>query len=136
MKKNRFKSCSVILSILLSAFMVNCSSCDNKNKIKKRSFEDGSSYNGEWQGKMRTGNGLYSWKNGDRYEGDFLYGMKLGNGKYTWQDGSVYNGQWENDKINGMGKMVWSKGLVYEGEWKMGRALGHAVKVETNDNSK
>lgn len=131
-----FRKLSIVLSIMTVLTTLYCSSAGSKDtNIKKRgySWDDGSSYSGEWQAE-RTGRGTYKWKNGDRYEGDFFKGRKHGNGTYTWSDGSVYTGQWQNDKIHGTGKMVWSKGLQYEGKWENGKAMGFAVKTEQHDS--
>ncbi|MBQ6412190.1 MAG: hypothetical protein IJI19_01760, partial [Ruminococcus sp.] len=58
--------------------------------------------------------------NGDSYEGEWENGTFHGHGKYTFADGSIYDGEWKNDALHGHAKCTYADGEVYEGEYEEG----------------
>jgi hypothetical protein len=46
-------------------------------------FENGDRYNGEYEGGVPNGKGVYVWKNESVYEGEFKGGLK--DGKGVWR---------------------------------------------------
>lgn len=79
-------------------------------KFAKKTYADGSVYEGEWKADKKEGRGKYT------YAGKYTYG------KYTY--GDVYDGEWKADKQEGRGKLTLADGDVYEGEWKAGEKEG------------
>ena len=59
--------------------------------------------------------------NGDSYEGEWENGTFHGHGKYTCADGSVYNGAWKNDNPNGYGEYLTAEGKKYIGLFENGK---------------
>ena len=72
----------IILSILLlSSFLT---SCEKKNGPGTETYEDGSSYVGEFKDDLPNGQGTYTYSDGDKYEGEWK------DGKRTWQGTFTY----------------------------------------------
>ncbi len=67
-------------------------------------FEDGDTYDGEFEDGKFEGKGKLIYENGDVYEGEFEDGEKSGKGTYTWKDGDKYEGEWMKDSMSGQGK--------------------------------
>ena len=72
---------------------------DEIGRIKKHivTFDDGTTYDGEWDEKKN---------------------VRDGRGVQTWADGSIYEGYWKNGKSNGRGRLIRGHGHYYDGEWK------------------
>lgn len=117
------------------------------NGYGKRTYSDGSSFEGLFQNGLREGNGKIIYGPGNRYafyEGNYHEDKKSGYGKMTFPDGAIYEGFWKNgvregsgrmtypqtslyslyegeyhnEQKNGFGKMVYKNGFVFEGTWK------------------
>lgn len=71
--------------------------------------------------------GPYKFQDGATYEGQFNLGVRHGFGRQVWVDGSIYEGYWENDKCNGKGRLINSEGHVYFGDWTDDKAEGKGV---------
>ena len=134
---------SKMLNTLIQAFFVilifsflSCSSKENvvkkfqdgvyKGQIDKKGrkhgegiiiWNDGSSYEGDFQKDLRHGTGFFTWKNGESYKGDYLNDIRTGSGIYRWNDGSFYEGSFLRGKRHGFGRFQTSNGIIYEGEW-------------------
>lgn len=80
-------------------------------------WNDGSSYQGEFQKDLRHGEGLFNWNNGESYEGEYTKDERTGIGVYRWPDGSKYEGSFLNGKRHGFGKFQSATGIIYEGQW-------------------
>jgi hypothetical protein len=61
------------------------------------SWEDGSSYSGQWKNGKREGRGSYRWASGSRYTGEWMDNQKHGSGTMFCSDGRVLVGRFEND---------------------------------------
>ncbi|XP_046543654.1 MORN repeat-containing protein 1-like isoform X2 [Haliotis rubra] len=96
---------------------------------------ENSTYEGEFVGSMRHGdgtmiyNGVYKASNGDRYTGNWVMDKRQGQGHLICQDGTEYEGQWLNDMFHGEGKMVHASGIIYEGQWVNGYPVEMATKM-------
>jgi hypothetical protein len=66
------------------------------------SWEDGSTYQGDWAQDKRHGNGIFKTAEGHKYEGAYVNDVKHGAGKLTYKNGEVVEGTWENDRLNGL----------------------------------
>ena len=45
--------------------------------------------------------GTETWNDGSSYKGNYVNGKKEGFGTYCWADGSKYEGDWYENKVNG-----------------------------------
>jgi hypothetical protein len=90
---------------------------DDILKIIKKTYSDGSYYEGEWINNHRNGKGRLIYSNGSYYEGDWINNERNGKGKQIYSDGSYYEGYWINNERNGKGKQIYSDGSFYEGNW-------------------
>lgn len=86
-----------------------------------KTFEDGSSYKGEWLAGKMHGYGVQTLADGEVYEGSFVEGRREGEGKMKRADGAEYDGSWQAGIYHGQGRYISAKGNVYEGEWKYGQ---------------
>ena len=80
-------------------------------------FNSGATYEGEWVGGFRDGNGKQKWSDGAIYTGQWNHNRAQGKGKFIHIDGDVYEGDWVNDKANGYGVYNHVDGAIYEGQW-------------------
>lgn len=93
-------------------------------------WSNGDCYEGEYEGKNRTGKGVYTWANGDRYEGEFYEGGRDGNGSYLWANGDRYVGEYLEDKRDGEGIYTWANGDQFKGEFVAGkRSKGKIIRA-------
>jgi len=130
----------------------------NLRAFKRKEYEDGKVYEGEFAEDRRDGRGKVTWVNGDSYEGEwrndnqhglgrnifsngsafigsFKDNLKHGLGEYRWEDGSIYIGEWQGNKMQGVGEYVWPDGRRYMGEWSTGVMHGYGV-LEWKDGKK
>ena len=61
--------------------------------------------------------GKFSWDDGSSYKGEFKYNEIHGFGVYIWSDGRRYEGQWQKSRMHGNGTFSWSDGRVYKGDY-------------------
>ena len=65
---------------------------------KRKVYENGVFYIGQFMNGLRHGKGILYYKNGNiKYEGDFVNDKYEGNGKYIWENGEYYIGQFWMD---------------------------------------
>jgi hypothetical protein len=87
-------------------------------------YQDGSTYDGQWEDGMRHGTGRCVFMDFSIYEGEFREGEFHGFGKMTWNDGGWYEGQWLNGEMHGKGREIRADGsLRHDGEWVKGQPL-------------
>ena len=120
---------------------------------EERWFEDGTMYRGEHVEGKKHGKGKYVWEDGSSYEGDFnndvvegrgvfkdaegvytgqfLDNMQHGEGKLVGEGGITYEGQFFETLKHGEGTMTWPDGLQYVGQWKNGVQHGTGWNVDT-----
>ena len=94
------------------------------------SYNDGSTYQGEFRDGQQHGWGRYETSDGFVYEGDWKEGQFYGEGRMWYTDGSKYVGDVVKGVREGVGKVTYTNGAVYEGEWRAGKR--HGKGVETN----
>ena len=83
-----------------------------------KSWNDGSSYDGDWNNDNMEGRGLHVWSSGNSYDGEWLDGKMNGRGVYKYVDGAIYDGFWKDQKKEGRGFYKWYTGATYDGDWK------------------
>ena len=129
---------------------------EDGSNVTRITYKDGSVYEGELDGFVRSGKGSLSYANGDIYVGEFKndeidgYGkftyystgdtyegevhnaQKVGYGKYSYYEGTVYEGNYENDMPNGYGKLTFYDGSVYEGNFINGARQGKGKYTFSN----
>lgn len=71
--------------------------------------------------------GPYKFQDGSTYEGQFNLGLRHGFGRQIWKDGSIYEGYWEDDKCKGKGRLINQEGHIYFGDWKDDKAEGKGI---------
>lgn len=115
-----------------------------KNRIGdgKRAFDNGNTYEGEFERGQPSGKGIFSYANGDqysgeiydskpygigtmtysdgtKYEGSFVEGLYL-SGKKTYPNGAICEGNFVDNKLHGEGQVTWPTGLVGKGKFSKG----------------
>jgi len=70
---------------------------------------------------------LFTWENGSSYVGEWKDGKKHGQGTFTSPDGRKYVGEYMDDKKHGKGTFTWSDEGKYEGKWKDGKFHGQGT---------
>jgi len=83
-------------------------------------LEDGSTYEGQFLGKSRHGNGKITWVGGDSFEGQFQRNNIEGQGAFRWASGVAYSGQWSRNELGPVGYMKWPDGRQYRGHFLRG----------------
>jgi len=88
-------------------------------------------YDGQWEKDLHHGEGRLLWFNDGRtYEGQFREGRFHGRGHFEWrsQQGLViYEGQYVDDAKHGNGRLEWPDGRTYEGGWSEGKREGEGT---------
>eukprot|EP00521_Asterionellopsis_glacialis_P007358 CAMPEP_0195285024 /NCGR_PEP_ID=MMETSP0707-20130614/3007_1 /TAXON_ID=33640 /ORGANISM="Asterionellopsis glacialis, Strain CCMP134" /LENGTH=495 /DNA_ID=CAMNT_0040344453 /DNA_START=187 /DNA_END=1674 /DNA_ORIENTATION=- len=105
----------------------NKRSFDNKaqNEIPQNgrgvvTWDDGSSYDGEWKGGRRAGLGSQTYANGRKYVGQWKRNKIHGRGVFTWPNGVMYNGMFRKNQRHGSGLQTYPDGTSFEGEFQYG----------------
>ena len=115
---------SIILGLLItssaSARSTGCKEGNCENGYGKWVYTDKTTYEGEWVGTKKHGQGTETWPNGYIYKGEFKNSLWTGLGTLTFPDGSTYEGEWANGFMNGEGTFTWSDGTQKSGTWKNG----------------
>ena len=106
----------------------------SKNGYFEESYDDGSSYKGNFKDGLYHGQGTFTWANGDKYEGEFEEGARI-KGTYTWpekREGYMYKyiGEFKNNEFEGEGTAYYVGGETESGIWKNGKYIGS--KAEQN----
>ena len=87
-------------------------------------YDDGSTYEGEFKDGKVHGHGTYVWPDGTTYTGDFVDGLPEGTGTTTWPDGGTYTGDFVNGRLEGTGTHTLTSGTTYTGDFVNGRLEG------------
>lgn len=98
----------------------------------KMRWLDGTAFTGVFDNDMASGPGEYNHVNGDLYKGGFLKDLAHGEGTYSQADGSVYTGGWKSDKKEGKGHDKWTNDSYYKGMFKEGMRHGPGFYVFPN----
>lgn len=104
--------------------------------VGKGVFPSGDSYEGEYVGGKRDGEGTYTYAApppGEdeeakpplgSYSGRWLQGAKDNLGTLTYSSGHKYQGTWKEGKYDGDGTMFYPNGDIYSGRWVNGAKHG------------
>lgn len=107
---------------------------DLLNGKGKKTYSDGTVYDGDWKDGKRHGKGIMTYVGGDHYAGEFKDGKPCGKGTATFQNGSVYHGDWTNGYVHGRGTTTYSNGNKYNGDWVNGLRHGKGMMTYSNGN--
>ena len=107
---------------------------DGEMVTGRSTFHDGDTYEGEWKGDKKNGQGLYRWKDGRRYFGQYKDNQKHGEGMYTVpEDKYIYFGNWSDGAKHGFG-MESKNGVQYEGHFQYDQKHGKGTLTQKNDD--
>lgn len=95
--KIKFKGLIVVGIIFTLIIQTGCSSRD------KQIYDTGDTYEGETEGDLKSGEGIYTYEKGDKYEGTWKDDLPNGKGTYTWANGDIFVGEWKDGNIEGKG---------------------------------
>lgn len=95
-----------------------------KNGYFEESYDDGSSYKGNFKDGLYHDWGTFIWANGEKYEGKWNKGNRV-KGTYTWPEKRKnyiykYVGEFKNNKFEGEGTAYFVGGETWSGLWKNG----------------
>lgn len=93
-------------------------------------WQDGSTYSGEWLKGQKSGKGVFTSghkPNQVKYVGEWANGQRVGHGMQEYEDGGKYTGSWVNGVCGGKGTYVFANGNRYVGTWQNGRYDGPGV---------
>lgn len=80
--------------------------CASSSQIRKETYADGSSYEGETHKSQRNGMGTYTFSRGGWYTGGWYNGKMQGTGVLYYPNGEkAYEGGWEQDHFEGEGQL-------------------------------
>ena len=97
----------------------------SKNGYFEESYDDGSSYKGDFKDGLYHGQGTFTWANGDKFEGEFKEGVRV-KGTYTWPEkrtGYMYKyigGFNRTGEFEGNGTAYYVGGEIKSGIWSKG----------------
>ncbi len=89
-------------------------------------YEDGSTYVGDFKDDMFHGQGTYIFADGSTYVGNFKDNLFHGQGTYIFAVGSTYVGNFKDDMFHGHGTRTYADGTTYVGDFKEGNFNWHA----------
>ena len=84
----------------------------------------GSVYTGEFHNDRRHGRGQLQYPDGCKYTGEWRDDLRVGQGLFEWLDGNTYDGEFKEDQMNGSGTFTWRSGAKYVGEWRHNKKNG------------
>ena len=92
--------------------------------VGKLQLADGAIYEGTFENEIFHGYGTLTYAGGGQYMGDWVEGYREGQGTYIFPDGSEYMGEFKGDQIHGEGAILLSSGETYSGTWVDGHMHG------------
>jgi len=84
---------------LVKSNLADCSPNVFHNCYGTYTWDTGEKYVGEWQNRMRVGEGIFIYRNGDEYTGSWKGNVPHGKGKLATSVGTIYVGQWIDGKL-------------------------------------
>ena len=102
-----------------------CKEGNCENGYGKWVYTDKTTYEGEWVGTKKHGQGTETWPNGYIYKGEFKNSLWSGLGTLKFPDGSTYEGEWANGFMNGrelLPGLMENKKQEF-GKWKVTRIM-------------
>ena len=104
------------------------------NGYCKRTFADGSFYEGEFLDGKINGHGSYINAMGEQFEGDFKHGYFHGKGTFLSAVDEVYEGTWFEGLLHGEGSYVNSNDDKYVGGFDRGEKHGKGAETFSSNN--
>ncbi|XP_032887418.1 ankyrin repeat and MYND domain-containing protein 1 isoform X2 [Amblyraja radiata] len=95
-------------------------------------WPDGWRYQGEFQGKLKHGEGRFEWSSQEFYEGQFYKDHRHGQGCYVWPDGTKFTGAFYLDRKDGYGTLEMKDGSMFQGLYKGDERFGPGVFTYPN----
>lgn len=95
-------------------------------------YKDGSTYQGQYYGGKRQGQGRQVWKDGSVYEGYWANDMCHGKGRVIHSDGEYYIGNWVEDRADGSGELKTAQGNYYKGDFRGDKKDGRGLEKVTD----
>ena len=92
------------------------------NNIRK-TYDDGSWYEGEMKDGIRHGQGTYFWKSGDKYVGEWKNGKRDGKGTMYYASGKKYIGEWKKSELHGEGIIYYKNGVKEKCVFNSGKRI-------------
>jgi hypothetical protein len=105
-----------------------------KDFEEKWTFENLSSFEGNFKLNKINGSGKAIYKNNDIYEGNFVDNLRHGQGKFQTSSGLIYEGSFEKNHKAGKGVLKVPGSFEYEGEFKDDLMCGKGVWVDSSNN--
>ena len=82
------------------------------------SWQDGSTYSGEWKGEQPHGKGTMKYLDTSWYKGNWVRGVYEGQGKLFFVSKGTYEGNFLEGNLSGYGTYKYLNGNKYQGNWK------------------
>ncbi|XP_067897459.1 ankyrin repeat and MYND domain-containing protein 1 isoform X2 [Heterodontus francisci] len=101
-------------------------------EVGVQEWPNGWRYEGEFQGNLKHGHGLFQWANGEYYIGQFYKDHRHGNGTYIWPDGTKFTGMFYLDRKDGYGTLEMKDGSIFQGLYKADERFGPGVLTYPN----
>ena len=92
----------IILSFLITnSVLARKTGCEGNcvDGFGKWTYTDKTTYEGNWVGTKKNGQGILTFPNGATYEGEWANGFMNGKGTFTWSDGKEKTGTWVNGEL-------------------------------------
>lgn len=104
------------------------------NGVNKKTFNDGSVYEGNFVNGLPSGSGKLITPDGKTIIGTFYQG-DISYGKISFKNGNEYTGNFSGNIPNGKGYLELKDGSYYKGEFIDGKINGEGVFYKSNDQS-
>ncbi|XP_048398440.2 ankyrin repeat and MYND domain-containing protein 1 isoform X1 [Stegostoma tigrinum] len=95
-------------------------------------WPNGWKYEGQFEGNLKHGHGIFQWANGEYYVGSFYKDHQHGYGTYVWPDGSKFTGMFYLDRKDGYGTLEMKDGSTFQGLYKADERFGPGVLTYPN----
>ncbi|XP_043557727.1 ankyrin repeat and MYND domain-containing protein 1 isoform X3 [Chiloscyllium plagiosum] len=95
-------------------------------------WPNGWRYEGQFEGNMKHGHGIFQWASGEYYVGSFYKDHRHGHGIYVWPDGSKFTGMFYLDRKDGYGTLEMKDGAIFQGLYKADERFGPGVLTYPN----
>uniref|UniRef100_UPI00398F5E5E ankyrin repeat and MYND domain-containing protein 1 n=1 Tax=Pristiophorus japonicus TaxID=55135 RepID=UPI00398F5E5E len=101
-------------------------------QVGVQKWANGWSYEGEFEGNLKHGQGEFQWANGEYYIGHFYRDHRHGKGSYIWPDGTKFTGMFYLDRKDGYGMLKMKDGSIFQGLYKGDERFGPGVMTYPN----
>ncbi|XP_060689937.1 ankyrin repeat and MYND domain-containing protein 1 [Hemiscyllium ocellatum] len=95
-------------------------------------WPNGWRYEGQFEGSLKHGHGIFQWASGEYYVGSFYKDHRHGHGIYVWPDGNKFTGMFYLDRKDGYGTLEMKDGAIFQGLYKADERFGPGVLTYPN----